>query len=201
MDYLYKKKGIGLIWVFVLFILIAGCEDDSGIPNFEIDETTDYFVSSLDTSLVHSEDEFGAIFLEDVSFSLNTKQYEALEEISFRVFPKSESSLVDTFTVSYSKPYIESKCYFDSTSLQITFPVFGLFDAYYNTILITSSFSNGQKWENTLTIETNLYPNSEANNMTMVSPITDIGVNYLLMETDYGAMIMDIEGNVRWVAE
>ncbi len=201
MDYRDMKKGTGLIWVCLILILMGGCEDDSVFPNLEIGETTDYFVSSLDTSLVHSEDAYGAIFLEDVSFSINTKQYEALKEISFRVLPKGESSLVDTFTVSYSKPYIESKCYFDSTSMQITFPVFGLFDAYLNTILITSRFSNGQNWESTLKIETKLYPNSEENNMTMVSPTTDIGVSYFLMETDYGAMIMDIEGNIRWVAE
>lgn len=201
MDYFVKKRNEVLYWVLIVFLSLTACTKNEIIPDDSSIGPIDNFVSSLDTSLIHSQDEYGAIFLENISYSIRSDQYDALEKISFKVFPKSKNSLVDTFTVSYSKGYIDNKGYFDSTLKQITFPVFGLFDAHVNTVSITNIFSDGKKWENTINIETNQYGHSEANNMNVITPINNIGLSYMFMETDFGAMIMDIEGNMRWVAD
>lgn len=147
LDRLTKNNSVVLFLVIVVLFLITGCEDDNAPSNVTVDVPINDFVSSLDTTLVHLEDEYEAIFIENISYSLNLAQYNALEEITFRILPKTGSTLVEELIVTYSKEDIISKGYFDSDLMQITFPVFGLYDGYLNKVSITNIFSNGRKWE------------------------------------------------------
>ena len=200
LDRLTKNNSVVLFLVIVVLFLITGCEDDNVPSNVTVDVPFNDFVSSLDTTLVHLEDEYEAIFIENISYSLNLAQYNALKEITFRILPKTGSTLVEELIVTYSKEDIISKGYFDSDLMQITFPVFGLYDGYLNKVSITNIFSNDRKWEKTITIETDQYPHSEIDNMKLSSSKSDLGLSYMVLETKLGAMIMDVEGNIRWAA-
>lgn len=202
MVYILKKYNVLVYSLLALFMLSLGCSKEEMVPDTPGKETINYFVSSLDTSLYHLEDEYGAIFIENVSFAIDSSQYEALDEISFQILPKEESSLVEDFIVSYSKPYIDNKCFLDRDKMQIILPVFGLYDAYNNTVLINVVFSNGQTWEKTIRIETKQYQYTDPDNWTKTSASSEYtGNSYLYLQTNYGAMIADIEGNIRWAAE
>jgi len=201
-----KTRYFLLSFILFSFLFFISCSKDNDITGeSKGDESgidsVNYFVSSLDTSLIHFDDEKKSIFIENVSFSITSKQYELLSSIAFKVFPKNENSIVDTFTVSYSKEYLENKKYYNSYDEKISFPVFGLYDAYFNTILITGTFSDGQKWEKTININTELYSQSDENNMNVINSFDNIGFSYLLLETDNGPKIMDLEGNIRWAAD
>ncbi|TKG94001.1 hypothetical protein EYV94_14700 [Puteibacter caeruleilacunae] len=187
-------------FILMIFLLGIGCKESNDIPGGETGEYIDHWKSSMDTSLVHIKDEYDAVFLENIAFAIEAEQYEGLNEISFKVLAKNETSEVEPFTVTYSKDYVESSEFFDRELEQLTFPVFGLFDNHQNSVFVTTNFANGRSWEKSITIETAEYPNTENENLTVYSSLKNTTVNYLLLETDFGAMIMDVEGNIRWAA-
>ena len=202
MNLFLKRTHISSHIIIVLLLIIGGCNDRVDLPDNStpIDEV-DKFISSFDSSLVSVKDEFESIFMENVSFSMTSLQYDSLKELSFKIYPKNKNSIVDTFTVSYSKEYISSNFFYDLIEKKITLPIFGLYDAHMNTVLISSKFNNGKKWEKTINIETELFSYSDNNNVSVFNPSSKIDFTYMYINTDPGPMIMDIEGNVRWAAD
>ena len=189
-----------LYCILLSLLVMVGCKERVELPDHQPIIIDDNLVSSLDSSLVHVEDKNTAIFLEDVTFSITPNQFDSLKELSFQIYPKLKNSIVDTFTVSYSKEHIVNELMYDAAKYQLTMPVFGLYDDYMNTVLIASKFTNGKKWEKTINIETKRFTLSDENNVKVAVPSTDLKYSYLYLNTEKGAMLMDIEGNIRWAA-
>lgn len=202
MKLLFNKAHIVFYCILGLLLTIGSCKADLDLPDSKLPIlNSDNFVSSFDTSLVRFEDQYNAILIENISFSIKPLQYDTLKEISFKIYPKKSNSIVDTFTVSYSKEYIDSHSFYDASKMQVAFPVFGLYDAHMNTVLINCKFSNGRTWEKTITIETKRFVDTDDNNVAVSRTSADIDYSYLYINTDKGPMLMDIEGNIRWAAK
>ncbi|MDC1105553.1 aryl-sulfate sulfotransferase [Prolixibacteraceae bacterium] len=199
----YNKVDIKIITlILILMGFIAGCEKDHLESKDSKNPPNEYFASTLDESLIHGEDKYNAIFIENVSFSINQAQYNALDHISFEILPKEGSTIVEPLKGTYTKHYIETKGFLDKESMLISFPIFGLYDAYKNRVRITSMFSNNRKWEKVLQIETKAYEFSETKNTNIFANKQNfVGESYIHIVTDKGPMIMDIEGNIRWAYE
>lgn len=197
----FIRKYISIPILFGLLFVIGSCIDEVDKTGFSkpIPDNAD-FVSSLDSSLIHSEDNFNAIFIENISFNIKPIQYNTLKEISFKIYPKTGTLIVDTFTISYSKDYIDSHFSYDPIKMQITLPVFGLYDAYLNTVLVNTIFSNGMAWQKKINIETKRFANTDKNNLAIFVSTAKPDFSYLYLNTNKGPMIMDVEGNIRWAS-
>jgi arylsulfate sulfotransferase len=122
-----------------------------------------------------------------------------LSRISFLIEPKYES-IAEPFKVTYAIDKLTQ------TNNGINLPVYGLYSNYQNSLELTFLFTDNSSQDLSIEITTNTYEDARDvydNVQIIKEPDTLIKPTYsyfLLKSAASGPVIMDIDGNIRWVS-
>jgi arylsulfate sulfotransferase len=129
----------------------------------------------------------------------------SLRTVRFTISPKP-GSVTRSVAATYTIDYLQGRGYVDSNTGTVTVPVFGLYSNYSNTVMLTSSFTDGSSQQNSVTVTTPAYADSCGyNSPTVIQQRTnsiDLSYDYALLKSECGnqsPVIVDTDGAVRWV--
>jgi len=140
----------------------------------------------------------GDITIADVPRSAST--------FSFRIEPKPGTFSVPV-TAVLTRQYLVQNGYFDD-STTVTIPLFGLYDDYENTVVITVKSASGRATTLSHELTSSKWSSSCRDTLAgatkVVSPSTSVKLDFsffMLKAWACGAhpIVMDIDGNIRWV--
>ena len=182
---------------FALFLF--GCHDDDDNSISEVNPSNPSNIAeelNLSNEDITENDQNQSVFITNLSLPVGI---DLISRISFEIVPKE-----NTFSVPIKATILPNRV--TSLDNKIEFPIFGLYDNYDNTVNITVTFTDESSTNISKTIRASQYvdDNSIYDDITINQPISNIKPNYdyihLESSTNQGPVIIDIDGNVRWVA-
>ena len=128
-----------------------------------------------------------------------------LQYITFTIVPKAGST-AKAVSVTYSKAHLVAKRKLGSRVKEATVPIFGLYPDYNNTVRITVKQINRRAITTSVRMRTAAYAGhfSAATRVDVTPRNTAVPLDYSYMmvkhlQNGLGPVILDIDGNVRWV--
>jgi arylsulfate sulfotransferase len=121
----------------------------------------------------------------------------------FQIQPKAGSA-TRPIQVRYARSYLEARGYFDSNNGNLIIPVFGLYAARPNRVIIDLGFSQKTK-EFAITITTPAYDGGTYSNPTVIQPRlpgTTLSYDFILLKNyanPITPIIIDSDAEIRWV--
>ncbi|MGF1734736.1 aryl-sulfate sulfotransferase [Photobacterium satsumensis] len=189
------KKTTHLLFTFILL----GCHDDDDTSISEIDTVEPPNIAadlSLTADDIVENDQNQSVFITNLSIPAHR---DLISSISFEIEPKP-----NTFSEPIKASFTGNSI---TTSAENTeFPVFGLYNNYDNEVQLNIVFSDDSiaKISKTIRAEGYIDENSIYDDIKVNQRVASQkpSYNYIHLEssTNQGPVIIDIDGNVRWVA-
>ena len=145
---------------------------------------------------IAEEDSNLSVFISSLNIEVDPK---ILSRISFKVTPKV-NSVSEAFKVTYEISKLTI------TDMSVTLPVYGLFSNYDNSVELSFTFTDDSSQNLLIEIPTGVFEDlrNVYNNLQVVkSPEKAYKptFSYLLLKSAVrGPVIMDVDGNIRWVS-
>ena len=190
-----RKKTARIAIVLVTGIVLAGISDVSvgnGVAH------------AAPSPLVFESASVGSTpFIGDITVSGVPRN---AHSFSFRIEPKP-GTLSEAVGATFTRQYLDRNSYF-SDSTTVTIPLFGLYDDYDNTVVITVKSWKGRTATLSHELTSSEWSSSCRDTLAgatkVVSPSTTVKLDYsffMLKAWACGAhpIVMDIDGNIRWV--
>lgn len=137
--------------------------------------------------------------------SLTISNLAPLEEIRFVVRPKP-GSVTRPLSAVYPLPYLERRGYVNADTGEVTVPVFGLYDGYDNTVVLTYYFADGSSKKANTIVPAAAFDDACQFNSPVVrqarTSTRTLSYDYFLAASSCGQnspTILDTDGAVRWV--
>jgi arylsulfate sulfotransferase len=128
-----------------------------------------------------------------------------LKSIQFTITPKP-SSVTRPLSGTYSNDYLVSRGFEHPPTLEIVLPVYGLYDGYANTVILTYRFLDGSSKQASTTITTAIFTDPCGyKNPTIVQARTNstsLSYDYIMVKgacSTFSPAIIDTDGALRWV--
>ena len=128
-----------------------------------------------------------------------------LKSIQFTVAPKP-GSVTRPLSGTYSSDYLISRGYLVPPSDQIFLPVYGLYDAYTNSVTLTYYFLDGSSKQDSTTVTTTAFSDPCGYKTPTVlqarTDNTDLSYDYMLVNSAcsfFSPGVLDTDGALRWV--
>lgn len=139
--------------------------------------------------------------------TLTASDTTVIKSIQFSILPKT-GSVTRPLSGTYSQEYMIDRGYLVPPSLQIFFPVYGLYADYTNTVTLTYFFMDGSSKQDSTMITTAAFDDQGCgyNNPTVLqarSTDTSLSYDYFFIQTscgDFSPILLDSDGAVRWVS-
>ncbi|MFC0173160.1 aryl-sulfate sulfotransferase [Vibrio comitans] len=175
-------------FVLILCGLFVGCNDSDN----QVQSIADTVREQLKITEI---DEASSVFISSLQVDIPTAQ---VSSIKFEVQPR-QGSVTEPISVTYD---LDSTDYSD---LGLKLPIWGMYENALNTIDVEISFTDNSFLSESLQVQTGEYidTNNIFNKILVNQELNreDVTYSYFYLEnrTDQGPVIMDIEGNIRWV--
>ncbi|CAN5442397.1 hypothetical protein BH18VER1_BH18VER1_19080 [soil metagenome] len=137
--------------------------------------------------------------------NLSISNLKVLTRIQFTIRPKP-GSVTRPLSATYSKEHLRGRGFVSAATGQVTFPVYGLYDNYNNTVTLKYTFADGSWKKAVTTIPTALFDDACDLNTPHVrkarSATTELSYDYMLIASSCSGnapTIIDTDGAVRWV--
>jgi arylsulfate sulfotransferase len=128
-----------------------------------------------------------------------------LKSIQFTITPKP-SSVTRPLSGTYSNDYLVSRGFEHPPTGEIVLPVYGLYDGYANTVILTYRFLDGSSKQASTTITTAIFTDPCGyKNPTIVQARTNstsLSYDYIMVKgacSTFSPAIIDTDGALRWV--
>ncbi|MEO7725034.1 MAG: aryl-sulfate sulfotransferase [Chthoniobacterales bacterium] len=135
--------------------------------------------------------------------TLSVSDTAAVKSVQFTVTPKPGSS-TRSLSGNYSHSYLVERGYL--LNGKIFLPIYGLYDNYSNSVVLTYAFNDGSSRKESTTIATaNFFDSCDYENPTVIQPKTEgssLSFDYILLKgacSTYSPAIIDTDGALRWV--
>ncbi len=179
-------------------ILVLACIALIAVPRGAI------ATQSTETAIVISAQNAGpSPFIKKLT--LTVSDITVLKRVRFAVTPKP-GSVTRPISATYSKRYLGSRGYLDSTNSRIVVPVFGLYAGYNNTVELTYLFNDGSSRTTRTIVGTQTFDDPCHYSTPAVrqprSTTKALSYDYMLVATNCGTTtpaVIDTDGAVRWV--
>jgi arylsulfate sulfotransferase len=156
------------------------------------------------TAIINGQNAGPTPFISEIHLTVTPA--DALLNIGFTVDSKP-GSVTRPVAALYSSKYLQSRGYLNTTSGQITLPVFGLYAGYSNTVTLRFAFVDGSSQQNTVTVSTTPFTDTCGQSMPVVLQArtndTDLSYDYMILKTGFcssqSPVIIDTDGAIRWV--
>ena len=129
----------------------------------------------------------------------------SLVSVQFSVAPKA-GSVTKPISATYSSNYLRSRSYLDQNTGSVIVPVFGLYENYSNTVTLTFFFNDNTSQQNNVTVVTPEWSDTcgvYKNPVVLQARTTaNLSYDYVMLKNpcgDQSPVIMDTDGQVRWV--
>ncbi len=131
----------------------------------------------------------------------------SLTSVQFTVSPIA-GSVTRPISATYSASYMVAHGYWDGSSVRVQIPVFGLYAGRSNSYTLTFTFSDGSTVQHAENFTTAPYTDScnVLNRKTVIVPrssqTNDISYDFVMLKKycdDTSPVLMDTDGNVRWI--
>lgn len=137
--------------------------------------------------------------------SLTVSDLSVLQRIQFSITPKA-GSVTRPLSATYTRGYLAGRGYVDEGVGQITVPVFGLYDAYTNEVVLTYFFADGSSKRATISVATTAYgdPCGYKNHAVLKARTDsrDLSYDFILITSNCSQdspTVVDTDGAIRWV--
>ncbi|MGI8955427.1 MAG: aryl-sulfate sulfotransferase [Chthoniobacterales bacterium] len=159
-----------------------------------------------DTIIAIGEHTAGATpFISQVT--LTASDTTTIKSIQFSIAPKS-GSVTRPLAATYSNAYLTERGDLDSSTGEIFLPVYGLYAAFSNTVILTYYFNDGSSKQDAITIATDSFTHPcDLDNPTVLQARTDttsLSYDYMLVKGGcaggFVPAIVDTDGALRWAS-
>lgn len=153
---------------------------------------------------VNGETQGPSPFISNVSLTVNGVA--SLDHVDFKIYPKP-GSVTRPVYARYSASYLQSRGDLNSSTGQVTIPVFGLYSNYNNAVALVASFTDGTQQRTNITIQTPVWtdPANVYQTPTVVQPRvpnSTLSYDFVMLKNFASSntpIIIDTDGAVRWV--
>jgi arylsulfate sulfotransferase len=139
------------------------------------------------------------------SIGLDGAQLDLATRIGFTIAP-APGSASKPVSVSYSRRYLEQRGYARAGASAVTIPVFGLYANRANAVSLEVFYPDGSSKTLALTVTspawddtTGIYSHPVV--VTARAPNQAIGFDFLFLKSSYETVVLDTDGQVRWVSD
>lgn len=182
-------------FIAITVMLLSACNSGDDKPKTLAD------TFSFDAATQSREDDINdSIFISGLELlNIDTSQ---IKSFTFTISAKP-GTYSEPIRASYTLDYLKTKNLVNTGDNTVTIPIFGLYSGFTNTINITYQFIDNSTYSFITNITTDTFndTNNIYNNITTdVTPTTTPEFSFIAMKNRlYPPVIMDIDGNVRWM--
>lgn len=132
--------------------------------------------------------------------TLLLEQPEPIQRVEFSILTKPGNRAADAH-VTYHESYLNRVGAVDAAGGRVQFTVFGLYNQFVNSVQVTVVFPDGDSVARTFAVSTvDPVGAPAAPALTVTSADPQLATSYVVLSRFSGPQVVDIDGEVRWVA-